>query len=79
MADIHTSHIDYGALPRAVRKFRPGCPGCSPEKGDCRGSTAMQLLRLPRSAGGAWVDPGLSHADRRGDGQRGAALAASVS
>ena len=27
MADIHTSHIDYGALPRAVRKFPPGVPG----------------------------------------------------
>ncbi len=47
MADIHTSHMDYGALPRAVRDFRPGCPGCSPEKASAEGARPCSFYDCP--------------------------------
>ena len=47
MADIHSSHIDYSALPQDVRNFRPGCPGCTPQKATAEGARPCSYYDCP--------------------------------
>lgn len=50
MSDIYSSdvtHMDYSALPQAVRDYRPHCPGCTPEKATAEGARPCSFYDCP--------------------------------
>ncbi len=47
MADIHSSGREDKILPKAVRDFRPRCPGCSPAKASAEGARPCSFYDCP--------------------------------